>query len=556
MLSTRNHKKTFDPNYIYFVVVLIFAISLLQSFVYLGNRMYGILNITEFLAYHIIIEFVSVIISFVIFIVTYYTYMQNSRVRMLIFSSIFFIVGCLDFFHIMSYNGMPVFFTESSVIKATSFWVIARLILALGLLAAGIVPYHRKTTLQRIHFLIVSIIVTYGIFYGITYYTNKMPTLFVEGYGLTQFKTIMEYIIASIFCIAMAFFIRDYHITKDKIFLMVAMGLFFSAMTEMIFTWYKSVYDTYNMLGHIYKIISIYLIFKGIFVYNLDKPYFELKKARQQIKLYAQNLEKIVERRTQELQKSNKKMIEDLEYAKRIQQSLLPPRVLDIYGVQFISEYVPCEKVSGDFYHIHVLDAENIGMYIADVAGHGVSAAMMTVFADRIMKPSDIQGRKIKNLSPSKALAHFYREFNKSDFPNEMHIVMFKAIYNIKTKVLSYCSGGMNILPIVVKKNGKIEWLDKSIGFPICKFEDFYVPEYKTAEVKLEKGDRVIFYTDGLVENFKDNTLLEEQTFMHLLKKGNNDSLQVLNENILDEIANRSKDFQNEDDITYFIMEV
>lgn len=556
MLSTRNHKKVFDATYIYFAFIIIFAISVLQTFTYLGNKIYGILNITEFLAYHIIIEFVSVIVSFVIFIVTYYTYNQNNRFRMLIFSSIFLIVGWLDFFHIMSYNGMPAFFTENSVIKATSFWLIARLILALGLLTAGITSYNKKITQKRVYFLIVSIIVTYAIFYGVTYHIHGMPTMFVEGYGLTKFKTMTEYMIASIFGMAMIFFIRDYHITKDKVFLIVAMGLFFSGLTEIIFTLYQSVYDTYNILGHIYKIISLYLIFKAIFVYNLDKPYLELKKARQQIKLYAENLEKVVERRTQELQKSNKKMLEDLEYAKRIQQSLLPPRQLNIYGVQFISEYIPCEKVSGDFYHIYVLDAENIGMYIADVAGHGISAAMMTVFADRIMKPTDIQGRKMKNISPNKALAHFYREFNKSDFPNEMHIVMFKAIYNIKTKVLSYCSGGMNVLPIVVRKNGAIEFLDKSIGFPICKFGDFYMPVYKKADVTLGQGDRVIFYTDGLVENFKDNTLLKEDTFIDLLKKQKDSSLQVLNDVILWKIADRSKDFKNEDDITYFIMEV
>ena len=94
-------------------------------------------------------------------------------------------------------------------------------------------------------------------------------------------------------------------------------------------------------------------------------------------------------------------------------------------------------------------------MYIADVSGHGVSAAMMTVFADRAMIPVDEQGEQGKKLSPAKTLLQFYRKFNEWNFPSDMYIVIFKAIYHRKNRILSYCSGGMNVEPILVRQGEK-----------------------------------------------------------------------------------------------------
>ncbi|WP_243182970.1 MASE3 domain-containing protein [Anaerosolibacter carboniphilus] len=521
----------------------------------LETYIYSVLGNVTFLTYHLILESLSIIISFTSFILTYYTYQKNNRLRLLVYSAVFFITGWLDFFHTMGYNGMPVFFTNSSIPKATTFWIIGRLIFAMGLLVAGLVPYNYKTRLSRSYFLWGSIIVSVLISYVVTVHLDSFPPLFIEGQGLTELKINLEYFILVIFAIASILYIRDYHLTRDRVFMLVAAGLIVSVFAEAAFTVYKSVYDTYNMLGHIYKVLGLYLISRGIFIYNLDKPYVELSNAKKKIKLYAENLEKIVERRTSEVHKINAKMIEDLEYAKKIQESMLPAKELNIYSTQFVSEYIPCERLSGDFYGIYVIDEENLGMYIADVAGHGVSAAMMTVVADRIIKPTGAQERAVNALAPHKTLGHFYREFNKSEFPIEMHVVMFHAIFNTKSRLLSYCSGGINVLPILVRKSGEIVTLSESTGFPICRFGDFYTPEYKKADIQMEKGDRVIFYTDGLVENFKNSTLIEQKDLIRILLANRDKDLKVLSQGILNEIKQIASGSEYDDDITYFIME-
>jgi len=84
-------------------------------------------------------------------------------------------------------------------------------------------------------------------------------------------------------------------------------------------------------------------------------------------------------------------------------------------------------------------------------------------------------------------------------FPEEMYVVLFYGIYNLNTKELSYASAGMNTLPLIIKRTGKVVPL-KIDGFPICRFGDYFKPSYETKNIVLDPGDTLIFYSDGLEE--------------------------------------------------------
>lgn len=76
-------------------------------------------------------------------------------------------------------------------------------------------------------------------------------------------------------------------------------------------------------------------------------------------------------------------------------------------------------------FDIYRLNEENIGMYVLDVSGHGVSAALMTMFCNNYIKSSEKLIMKYRGLKPHRNLKHFYDEFNKMNFPDEMYMVMF-----------------------------------------------------------------------------------------------------------------------------------
>lgn len=556
MLNFKQKKADFNKYYIILGCLWLGIVVIFHLVGLFGGENYFVLQVQPFLYLHIFLEFFSIVISFIIFTITYYSYRKNNRARLLIYACTFFAVGFVDFFHTMSYKGMPGFWGESSIPIATNYWIIGRIIFAIGLLLASLIPMNKKSTQKRGYFLFGSIVLIFNIFYWVNYHVDIFPPMFIEGQGLTPLKIGLEYMVMFFLGSSIFFYLKDYKENQNIALIKLAVGLSFGIFAEASFTLYSNVHDSYNILGHIYKLCSYYFVFRAIFIYNLDIPYIQLSQAREEIIQHAQNLERLVNERTNKLREANKKILNDLEYAKRIQQSLLPPKEFKIHDVKFTSAFIPCQRVSGDFYHMREVDHENIEIFIVDVAGHGPSAAMVTIFAERVIVSQNTQDGKEKGLDCHRPLLHLYKEFNKSNFPDEMHIGALNGIYNKTNKNFSYCSAGFNTTPILIRTTGKVEMLDKSEGFPICKLGSIYTPEFKEARVQLEKGDRIIFYTDGLVENFKNNTLLTKDTLKNILREYRNATGQELKEKIKKEIKNIIGDKNIDDDITFFIMDV
>ena len=291
-------------------------------------------------------------------------------------------------------------------------------------------------------------------------------------------------------------------------------------------------------------------------------PYRKLENMKNKVDDYAHNLEDLVNEKTEKLVKANlrlqdvnKKMIADIEAAKSIQQALLPSKSVKYKGVSFYSEYIPCERLSGDFFNYFKIDDENIATYIVDVSGHGLSAAMLTIFLDRSLRTKEgYYGGKYSILEPKEVLTILYEVFNNSNFPDETHIVMIYGIYNIRTKTLKYSSAGHNCPLIKISENNGIEILDENKGFPICKLGDFYKPTYKNYEINLNKDDKLLFFTDGLTE-LKNREIYTLEDLLHLLKNNKNlDSQKLINSISKDLFEHKNPNFL-EDDITFFIME-
>src|SRR5690606_36514030 len=103
-------------------------------------------------------------------------------------------------------------------------------------------------------------------------------------------KIIMEYIIILLMVITFIVVLREYKRTskrREQQFLVAILLLIFS---EFAFTNYGSVYDAFNYIGHIYKIIAYMILYKTIYVENISEPYREMKKAKNELKEYSDNL--------------------------------------------------------------------------------------------------------------------------------------------------------------------------------------------------------------------------------------------------------------------------
>jgi len=107
--------------------------------IHFTTPLYRVFPVTGYLTLHTILEFLSVVVSMAVFIVVWYNYRFTGNARELIICLTFLAVGVIDFAHTLSYNGMPDFFSGNSVNKASTYWILARIFQAAGILTANFV---------------------------------------------------------------------------------------------------------------------------------------------------------------------------------------------------------------------------------------------------------------------------------------------------------------------------------------------------------------------------------------------------------------------------------
>jgi sigma-B regulation protein RsbU (phosphoserine phosphatase) len=403
--------------------ILLLALSALMTLTLAAvpifqNNFIKLINAIPYILWHNIFEISSIIISICIFCVSYYSFEQKQNLRYLFLGSMLFLMALIGFYHVMSYKGMPDFLVANDTAnRATTFWIIARLIGGFGILVSIAMPKKSKLRLNKILFIIIPILISLVILNIVTYYPWLIPPMYIEVQGLTTTKIILEIVVICLYLFCIFFILNLYRNENDNFLITLSCALLIGVFSELSFTLYADVYGIYNFIGHFFKFIMYFIIFRVIFIKNVQQPYRDLSAAHAEIKNYANNLDKIVAQRTEEINLIHQKLLDDLEYARDIQLSMLPKTMPDMPGTVFEARYFPAERVSGDFYNIFKLNETKIGIYIGDVSGHGVPAAMLTVFLNQSIKPIKENDLGVKEiLSPSVVLENIYTDFNQKDF--------------------------------------------------------------------------------------------------------------------------------------------
>lgn len=219
----------------------------------------------------------------------------------------------------------------------------------------------------------------------------------------------------------------------------------------------------------------------------------------------------------------NSKLENDLNIARKLQCNFLPKK-LPQKNIKYSFIYKPCETLGGDFLDIFKIDDDKVGIYIADVSGHGVSASMLTIFLRTSINK--------KYLSPSQALLEIFNEYNHFNLDHDLYITVFYAIIDLKEKNMVFSNAGHNTSPIIFNRN-KFQTL-LTPGIPICNWME--EPNYTDKKVSLESNDRIFLYTDGLSEiKNPSGEQYGENRFLELLLDYDSEPSFVLNK-ILDSV--------------------
>jgi hypothetical protein len=190
---------------------------------------------------------------------------QDALSRMLLLAFTFMLVGMLDALHTISFKGMPFFITQSSVAKATWFWIFARFFNALLMFAILLLPDKKITKDYRGLIIGSAVVITAIIGFIIYRFGNQLPLLMVEGKGTTSLKNGLEYFFSFILFAALIITLYQYHLDRSAAKLAIGLSLVFLLLTELVFTIYQSVYDLDNFTGHVFKVFGFYFILKGLY---------------------------------------------------------------------------------------------------------------------------------------------------------------------------------------------------------------------------------------------------------------------------------------------------
>jgi sigma-B regulation protein RsbU (phosphoserine phosphatase) len=237
----------------------------------------------------------------------------------------------------------------------------------------------------------------------------------------------------------------------------------------------------------------------------LSKPFdAQVLQARLRVAERILGLEQRLAEQNRELRESRNRLEQaydqiqtDLIAAARIQRQMLP--TTDRTAFPFRAEwlFLPAAQVSGDSFNFFKLAPDRIGFYHLDVSGHGIAAALLSASLSRSLVPGGGPGvaAPADFFEPARFLADLNRQLSDPDGELEHFATVAYGTVNTTSGEVEIALAG-HPLPILLRHRGEVECLRPG-GLPVGMFPEV---GYESQQLRLDPGDRLILYSDGVTE--------------------------------------------------------
>jgi serine phosphatase RsbU (regulator of sigma subunit) len=185
---------------------------------------------------------------------------------------------------------------------------------------------------------------------------------------------------------------------------------------------------------------------------------------------------------------------EELRLAARLQQDFLPKELPEVGPVRFHTLFRPAGYVSGDLYDVMRLDETRVGFYMADAVGHGVPAALLTMFIKQALATKEIFAGGYRLIPPGEALARLNQTLVDQNLAHATFVTALYGIIDTVTLEVTLARAGHPAPMILRAATNKVESLQPEGGL----LGVFPGETYDTATARLSPGDRLLVYTDGI----------------------------------------------------------
>ncbi len=185
-------------------------------------------------------------------------------------------------------------------------------------------------------------------------------------------------------------------------------------------------------------------------------------------------------------------LAEQLRLAGLVQQDFLPAVLPNTDEVRWATAFLPAEWVSGDIYNIVRIDEQHIGFYVADVVGHGIPAALLTIFLKQSLVMRETIERNYRVISPAEVMKNLNMRMATQKLSGYQFATCCYCLLNTKTLQLTYARAG-HPYPILIRAKQQPEQLETR-GSLLGVFRQ---TEYVQQTVQLQTGDKLLLYSDG-----------------------------------------------------------
>ena len=242
---------------------------------------------------------------------------------------------------------------------------------------------------------------------------------------------------------------------------------------------------------------------------------------------------------------------EELRLAARLQQDFLPKELPEIGQVRFHTLYRPAGYVSGDLYDVMRLDENHVGFYMADAVGHGVPAALLTMFIKQALVTKEIIPGGYRLVPPGESLARLNQTLVEQNLAHATFATALYGVVNVRTLEVTIARAG-HPAPMLLRANDPVIEAVQPEGGLLGVFPN---ETYDTAVVRLSPGDRLLVYTDGVEIAFGTEAIDTERWKSELAARAHLASEELLHD-LSEHLDAQTGSLAPKDDVTAVMLEV
>lgn len=185
-------------------------------------------------------------------------------------------------------------------------------------------------------------------------------------------------------------------------------------------------------------------------------------------------------------------LTEEFRLAGQVQRDFLPKSLPKTEGFKWATTFLPAEWVSGDIYGIDCIDDDHVVFYIVDAVGHGMPAALLTIFVKQALKTHQIEDGKAVIYSPAEVMNRLNVRMSRARLSGYQFATCCYCLLELSTRTLTYARAG-HPYPVLIRRDEPLQQLEVR-GSLLGVFEQ---AEYLEESVQLQSGDKLMIYSDG-----------------------------------------------------------